>query len=114
MLAHPRKAKEKAVEAISRQIKEEQQPITRASDDGTRPKTMPNQSTQQPTSDDMATMTETKIREQQERNLDKPSMFPSGNPGGSGGGGDGDPDDPGDRGPGRPMNDDERRLVQAL
>ena len=106
-LAHPRKAKEKAVEAIPRQIKEERRPITRGSDDGTRRETTPDQPTQQQTTDDMATRTETTVRERREKDPDKPSMFPSGDPGGSGAGGGGDPDDPGDGDPGRPLDDDD-------
>ena len=62
----------------------------------------------------MATRTETKIRERREKDPDKPSMFPSGDPGGSGAGGGGDPDDPGDRDPGGPIDNDDRRLVRAL
>ena len=57
----------------------------------------------------MATRTETKIRERREKDPDKPSMFPSGDPGGSGAGGGGDPDDPGS--PGEPIDDDGQQLA---
>ena len=60
----------------------------------------------------MATRTETRVRERREKDPDKPSMFPSGDPGGSGTGGGGDPDDPGS--PGDPIDEDGRRLARVL
>ena len=61
----------------------------------------------------MATRTETKIRERQEKDPDKPLLLPGNDPGGSGAGG-GDPDDPGDGEPGEPIDDDGRQLARVL